>query len=149
MLKLAEKSGDEPYLILLAQRTIPSDIVECNPTQRLFRGRTRTVLTAMGDLSKRSDEIKFHLRQRRNSTKRYHDCDAKNLSELKEGKEVWVHDIPEKPQIRRNYRVLREQGTRGGIEQRNESQKQTTHPRTKCRQCCYRWFRHSGPCHTS
>lgn len=111
ILTLARESGNDPYLMLLEHRNIPTALIEHSPAQRIFNRRTRTRLPTIANalIPTISDpkEIAKRLQERREKQKQYHDLGARELRELQNGEEVWVLSGPDKPGIWTHGRVTR------------------------------------------
>jgi predicted Fe-S protein YdhL (DUF1289 family) len=103
IMKLARESGEDPYLMLLEQRNIPTAVVGYSPAQRMFSRRTRTkvpsVSSALQPKPLDSTSVATRLQERREAQKRYYDRGAHQLPELKEGEKVWVQCVPENPKL--------------------------------------------------
>lgn len=103
IMTIAKDSGEDPYLMLLEQRNMPTAIVGYSPVQRIFGRRTRTALpTIQSALNPEAIDQKLlskQLQERRDVQKSYYDRGARQLPELREGDKVWVQCVPEKPKI--------------------------------------------------
>ena len=130
IMTLAKSTGEDPYLMLLEQRNIPTDIIGYSPVQRLFGRRTRSKLplnlSALLSHPIDHEEITGRLRERQEKQKEHYDRGSRRLPELSEGENVWVQKLPNGDVIWEKGKILRKRGYRaydvevsGAVKQRN------------------------------
>ncbi|CAH8491041.1 unnamed protein product [Dicrocoelium dendriticum] len=98
LLTKAKETKEDPYIMLLERRNMPSAEIGCSPAQRLFGRRTRTLLPIANTLLQPeipSQSLMYErLRERMLRQKKYYDRGTKQLPRLLPGDEVWVAPTP-------------------------------------------------------
>jgi hypothetical protein len=116
ILTVAKETGEDPYLILLEQRNIPSANIDYSPVQRMFSRRTRTLLPTVTEVllprTPEQHQIVEKLQKRRLNHKRVYDRGARDLPELEKGQKVWVQCVPDNPRKWIKGEVLANRGYR-------------------------------------